>query len=141
MFEVFDLPVVRLIIAALAGLFIGFTRRRMNVGGRTFALIALGSAIFTIVSVETAIYAVEGGLVPTADPTRVIAQIVSGIGFLGVGVIWKSNARVGGLTTAATIWVTAGLGILAGLAMWDLLLASFVISLLTLHSKHALKED
>jgi putative Mg2+ transporter-C (MgtC) family protein len=141
MFEFLDLPAIRLIIAALVGLFIGFTRRRMHVGGRTFALIALGSAIFTIVSVETAISAVDGGLVPTADPTRVIAQIVSGIGFLGVGVIWKSNARVGGLTTAATIWVTAGLGILAGLGMWDLLLVSFLISLATLYSKPVFREE
>lgn len=73
------------------------------------------------------------------DPTRVIAQIVAGIGFLGLGVIWKEGLnKPSGLTTAAAIWVTAGLGILVGLGMWVETLAGTVFTLAILHSRTAL---
>ncbi|NUR55595.1 MAG: MgtC/SapB family protein [Acidobacteria bacterium] len=98
----------RLLLAAAVGALLGAERelRRKSAGFRTNILIAMGSALFTIVSMT---------LAPNAsDPTRMAAQIVTGIGFLGAGVILHNDNRVQGLTTAATVWVNAALGVAAG---------------------------
>jgi putative Mg2+ transporter-C (MgtC) family protein len=72
-------------------------------------------------------------------PTRIIAQIVTGIGFLGLGVIWKQGiGKPTGLTTAASIWVTAAIGILIGLGMWTEVLVGTVLTLIILFSKRVL---
>ncbi len=98
----------RLLLAAAIGGLLGAERelRRKSAGFRTNILIALGAAVFTIASLT---------LVPGAgDQTRIAAQIVTGIGFLGAGTILHSREGVHGLTTAATVWVNAALGIAAG---------------------------
>ena len=98
----------RLLLAAAVGAMLGAERelRRKSAGFRTNILIAMGSALFTIVSMT---------LAPNAsDPTRIAAQIVTGIGFLGAGAILHNENRVQGLTTAATVWVNAALGLAAG---------------------------
>jgi putative Mg2+ transporter-C (MgtC) family protein len=107
----------RLVIAAALGGAIGFERelRERAAGLRTHILVCVGSALFTIVSA----YGFEGFLtsgqqVVRADPTRIAAQIVTGIGFLGAGAIIRHGLTVRGLTTAATLWVTAAIGIAAG---------------------------
>jgi putative Mg2+ transporter-C (MgtC) family protein len=99
--------ILRLLLAALIGGLLGAERelRRKSAGFRTNILIALGSAIFTLASVTLA-----GG----GDPTRITAQIVTGIGFLGAGTILRNREGVQGLTTAATVWVNAALGVAAG---------------------------
>lgn len=91
------------------GTLIGLERqwRARTAGVRTNALVALGSALFVIMGA----YSFHG---PGADPTRVAAQIVSGIGFLGAGVIMKHGASISGLNTAATLWTSAAIGALAG---------------------------
>lgn len=128
--------IIRLVLATVAGLLIGFCRRRKAAGIRTFSLISLGSAIFTVVSISG----------PTADainydPMRVIAQIVAGIGFLGLGVIWKTHGdKPSGLTTAAAIWVTAAVGVLIGLGMWVEAGAGFIMTFLVLLAKEPLKK-
>ena len=93
--------------AAIGGL-IGAERefRRKSAGFRTNILIALGSAVFTICSLTLA--------PETGDATRIAAQIVTGIGFLGAGAILRNRDGVHGLTTAATVWVNAALGVAAG---------------------------
>jgi putative Mg2+ transporter-C (MgtC) family protein len=98
----------RLLLAAGLGAAIGLEReyRRKPAGLRTNILIAVGSALLTILSI------VIGGA--GATPDRIAAQIVTGIGFLGAGAILRSGKRVLGLTTAATIWVNAAIGIAAG---------------------------
>jgi putative Mg2+ transporter-C (MgtC) family protein len=99
--------VIRLVLAAALGGIIGAERelRQKSAGFRTNILIAIGSALFTIASLT---------LSPNADPTRIAAQIVTGIGFLGAGAIMRTHSGVHGLTTAATVWVNAALGIAAG---------------------------
>jgi putative Mg2+ transporter-C (MgtC) family protein len=99
---------LRLLLAAALGAAIGFERelRRKPAGLRTNILIALGSALFTTMSIELARL---GG-----SPDRVAAQIVTGIGFLGAGAIMRSGESVHGMTTAATIWVNAAVGVAAG---------------------------
>lgn len=126
---------LRIFAAVAAGLLIGFMRRRYPAGVRTFTLICLGSAIFTLISINGAFYGDE-----TFDATRIISQVVTGIGFIGAGVIWKSNVKVGGLTTAAAIWTTASLGILLGLGEFVLAGVSLLIVLIVLASKHYLEE-
>ncbi|HEY8439193.1 MAG TPA: MgtC/SapB family protein [Candidatus Limnocylindrales bacterium] len=110
----------RMLIAAVLGAGIGLEREihEHPAGMRTHLLVSLGSAIFTILS----IYGFEGilanGISPTVDPTRVAAQIVSGIGFLGAGAILKYGTSIRGLTTAASLWTTAAIGMAAGAGEW-----------------------
>jgi putative Mg2+ transporter-C (MgtC) family protein len=103
---------VRLLIAAALGAVIGVEREIHGhpAGMRTHLLVALGSAIFT----ELSIYGFQGTTSTPLDPSRVAAQIVSGIGFLGAGAIIKDGASIRGLTTAASLWATAAIGLAAG---------------------------
>lgn len=125
--------VMRMIAAALVGLLLGYTRRRKAAGTRTFALICLGCAVFTLVSVG---YGFWGNV----DSSRIVAAIVSGIGFLGLGVIWKHEGRPMGLTTAAAIWVTASLGILIGLGMWTEAGVGTILTVLLIYSRGTLEK-
>jgi putative Mg2+ transporter-C (MgtC) family protein len=111
---------LRLLVAAVLGAAIGLEREihAHPAGMRTHLLVSLGSAAFTVVSIfvfETP--PSPNGTIPT-DPSRVAAQIVSGIGFLGAGAILKYGSSVRGLTTAASLWATAAVGMAAGGAAW-----------------------
>jgi putative Mg2+ transporter-C (MgtC) family protein len=99
----------RLCLAALLGAILGFERewRQKNAGLKTNILIAMGSALFTLMSIDLS--ASAGG-----DATRVASQIVTGIGFLGAGAIMRTGAGIRGLTTAAMIWVNAAIGVACG---------------------------
>jgi putative Mg2+ transporter-C (MgtC) family protein len=124
--------ILRLMTSAVIGLLIGFARRHKPAGLRTFALFCLGCTMFTLVSISF-----DG---PTSDPARTIAQIVTGIGFLGLGVIWKHGDHLTGLTTAAAIWVTAAIGVLIGLGMWTEVIVGTVLTLGLLYSKEPLQK-
>lgn len=104
--------VLRLLLAAGIGGLLGAERemRRKSAGLRTNILIAVGACVFTIVGLSF----------PAGDPSRVTAQIVTGIGFLGAGAILHSGDSVHGMTTAAMIWVNAALGAAAGLGQFRL---------------------
>jgi putative Mg2+ transporter-C (MgtC) family protein len=117
--------VQRLLLAAAAGGVIGVERefRRKSAGFRTNILISMGAAVFTILSLSL------GG---ATEPTRIAAQIVSGIGFLGAGAIIRTRAGVQGLTTAATVWVNAALGMAAGAGHYHLTAIAAVITLIVL---------
>lgn len=93
-------------ISVIIGLIIGAEREYQNksAGLRTFILVSFGSCIFTILSVEIGIQ----------NPDRLAANIITGIGFLGAGVIFKDDNKIGGITTATTIWATASLGMAVG---------------------------
>lgn len=120
---------VRLTVAAVFGGVIGFERdvHGRSAGLRTHLLVCLGSALFMVVSLSTSTL-IEGASV-RVDPGRIAAQIVTGIGFLGAGVVIKQGMSIRGLTTAACLWVTAALGMAAGGGMYWI--ATFV-TLLTL---------
>ncbi|MEZ0454532.1 MgtC/SapB family protein [Sphingobacterium thalpophilum] len=100
-------PLLNALTSILCGSLIGFEReyRNKSAGFRTVVLICFGSAMFTIVSC----------LFTGSSSDRVAANIVTGIGFIGAGVIFKGKLSVSGLTTAAVIWATAGIGMFAGL--------------------------
>jgi putative Mg2+ transporter-C (MgtC) family protein len=108
---------LRLALAAALGAAIGLERelREREAGLRTHLLVALGSALFTIVGAYGFHdFLVSGGNVVRTDPTRIAAQIVTGIGFLGAGAIIRQGLSVRGLTTAATLWVVAAVGLATG---------------------------
>ncbi len=117
----------RLLLAALLGAILGAERemRQRAAGFRTNTLIALGSAAFTIVSIQLA--AQDGG-----DPTRIPSQIVTGIGFLGGGAILRGQGDIRGLTTAATVWVNAAIGMAAGAGFYALAITSTLVTLFVL---------
>src|SRR5207247_2791610 len=86
---------------------------------RTHMLVAVGSALFTLVSAYGfRDFLAHGGNVVRADPARIAAQIVTGIGFLGAGVIFRQGFTVRGLTTAASLWLVAAIGMAAGAGYW-----------------------
>jgi putative Mg2+ transporter-C (MgtC) family protein len=124
----------RLVLAAVLGGLIGIEREISGkpAGLRTNILICVGAALITDVSVSIgeAARAAHGPL--AADPGRIAAQIVSGIGFIGAGTILQSRGNVIGLTTAATIWVVAGIGIAVGAAAYVEAVGATVLVFLTL---------
>jgi putative Mg2+ transporter-C (MgtC) family protein len=124
---------LRIAVGFLLGAAVGVERERRSkaAGLRTHMLVAGGSTIFTVVSAY--IFDTAG---QTRDPARVAAQIVTGIGFLGAGAIIRGGGSISGLTTAATIWVAAGLGMLAGLGAYSLAVVSVFFTLISLILPH-----
>lgn len=113
---------LRLLASMLAGGFVGLERQRSNksAGLRTNTLVAMGACIFVLINVT--LTGVGG------DPTRIIGQIVTGVGFLGAGVILHHGGNIHGLTTAATIWCSAAVGSLAGLGLyWETLICTLAV--------------
>jgi putative Mg2+ transporter-C (MgtC) family protein len=104
---------LRLFVAAALGGAIGLERelRERQAGLRTHLVVCVGAALFTLVGA----YAFTG---PNTDPSRIAAQIVTGIGFLGAGAIIRQGLSVRGLTTAATLWLVAAIGMAAGAGYW-----------------------
>src|SRR5215510_5518760 len=119
---------LKLFLAAVLGGMIGMERelRDKPAGLRTNILICVGSTLF--MSISTKVAALLGG-----DPTRIAAQIISGIGFLGAGAVLHSHGFVLGLTTAATIWVVAGVGMALGSGMYLVAIFATAMSLATLY--------
>uniref|UniRef100_A0A7V4DH62 ACT domain-containing protein n=1 Tax=Candidatus Caldatribacterium californiense TaxID=1454726 RepID=A0A7V4DH62_9BACT len=118
---------LRLFAAFVAGGIIGWQRERAEkpAGLRTHILVCLGSALMTLVSVF--FFGRIG-----SDPARITAQIVSGIGFLGAGTIFRYGSTIAGLTTAASLWATCGVGIAMGVGMFTLGFAGVGFILLVL---------
>jgi putative Mg2+ transporter-C (MgtC) family protein len=118
---------LRLFVAAVLGGAVGLERelRERQAGLRTHLVVCVGAALFTLVSA----YGFAGARV---DPTRIAAQIVSGIGFLGAGAIIRQGLNVRGLTTAATLWLVAAIGMAAGAGWWEAALIATAGALLTL---------
>jgi putative Mg2+ transporter-C (MgtC) family protein len=118
----FNLP---LILAAVLGALIGVERELAGKDPsiRTFALISMGSCMFALLSWESL------SVFHVGDPSRIAAQIIPGIGFLGAGTIFRSKYGVSGFTTAALMWVTAGIGMAVGLKRIDLAVSATLTAL------------
>lgn len=117
---------VLIFISVILGLFIGAEReyRNKSAGLRTFILVCFGSCLFTILSIKIGVN----------DPDRLAANIITGIGFLGAGVIFKGDNKIDGITTATTIWATASIGMAVGSGYVYLSLTGTVLVLLILSS-------
>ena len=131
-----DESLLRLALAAVLGGLIGVERelREREAGLRTHLLVALGSALFTIVGAYGFdAFLNTGASVVRADPTRIAAQIVTGIGFLGAGAIIRQGLSVRGLTTAATLWVVAAVGLAAGAGYYSVAVITTALVLIALY--------
>ena len=117
-------PVLRVLVATLLGALVGCQRERVHqeAGIRTFAAVALGACVFSLLA---------------PGDTRIAAQVVTGIGFLGAGVIMRGRAHVHGLTTAAALWETASVGavVACGRLMLGSLVAVLIVALLAVPTK------
>jgi len=122
--------ILRILAAGLLGGLIGFERevRAKEAGLRTHFLVALGAALFMVISQ----FAFTGRF----DAARVAAQVVSGIGFIGAGVIIFQKNVVRGVTTAAGLWVAAAIGLACGAGMYDIAVASTLMALMCLETMH-----
>jgi putative Mg2+ transporter-C (MgtC) family protein len=122
----------RVLISLLIGAVIGFEREYHSkaAGLRTMIMICLGSTVFTIVSVAI------GG----SSPDRIASNIITGIGFLGAGVIFKDGLTISGITTATTIWIAAALGMAVGAGEYFIALLGSVIVILILSALSAITE-
>ncbi|MEM0359758.1 MAG: MgtC/SapB family protein [Candidatus Diapherotrites archaeon] len=107
---------VRLVVATLLGMMVGYEREisEKPAGIRTFAIVSIGACLFAIIGLIIA----EGNTDGSIDNTRIAAGIVSGIGFLGAGVLFHSENKVLGLTTAAGIWAMGAVGLAVGLGYY-----------------------
>lgn len=113
---------IRLLVALAAGVLIGFERQwhHKSAGLRTHTLVAVGSAIYVLISINLT--------QQSGDVTRIIGQVVTGIGFLGAGIIYKEGINVYGLTTAATVWCSSAVGALAAAGFYtETLIATVAI--------------
>ncbi|MCE6990387.1 MgtC/SapB family protein [Dyadobacter sp. CY323] len=121
--ELLPEEIFKLLLSFFLGAIIGTEReyRSKSAGLRTMILIAVGSTLFTILSIKI-----------SSDAGRIAANIVTGIGFIGAGIIFRENNRVVGITTAAIVWVTAALGMGIGAGFYEVSLACFIISGLSL---------
>ncbi len=125
---------IRLILAIILGGLIGIERElyKHEAGFRTNILVALGSTLITL----TSIYAFDFN----ADPSRVAAGIITGIGFLGAGAIIQAKERVRGLTTAATLWLVAGVGLAIGAGFYFGAILTTVLALTLLYLGRNIKK-
>ena len=135
---IFDLNIIiRVVSALLLGFAIGLEREMTNkyAGLRTNILVCLGACVFTIISIygfpAITVTSVELG---TRDTARVAAQVVTGIGFIGGGTVLRHGATVFGLTTAATLFMSAAVGMACGAGMYDLAIVATIVSIITLVS-------
>lgn len=119
---------LRLLLAFALGAVLGFERERVDkpAGLRTHILVSLGSCLFTILSLMA---------FPGSDPARVAAYIVAGIGFIGAGTILQTRERIVGITTAASLWVAASIGMAAGAGFYLLAIITTAMAYLTLSLK------
>lgn len=118
----------QLLLAAFLGALVGVEREisRKSAGMRTYALISTGSAFFSLISV---LLYERLGMQSGYDPSRIVSQIVVGVGFIGAGLIFLKDAKVQGLTTAAGIWVVAAIGMSVGLKFYDIALFASVLTI------------
>jgi putative Mg2+ transporter-C (MgtC) family protein len=125
--------VVQVVVAAALGAAIGYERElsAQRAGLRTHMLVALGAALFTT----------AGAHVLHTDPTRVAAQVVTGIGFLGAGAILREGIAIRGLTTAASLWVAAAVGVAVGLGGYVAAVVAVVLALIVLVALKKLEEE
>lgn len=120
-------PLLRLVLAAVAGGLVGSEREAMHkpAGVRTHIIVSLGSALFVLTTLST--FPAEAG--------RIIAGIATGVGFLGAGTIFRAKDHIMGLTTAATVWTVAAIGLTLGMGEYALGIATTILVLLILQLK------
>lgn len=130
---------IQLTLAAFLGLTVGVEReyKRKAAGMRTYALVSLGAALFTIISVDGFVSFL---IYQNIDPTRIASQVVVGIGFIGAGLIFFRGDKVEGLTTAAALWVAAAIGVAVGIGMYAVAIFATLLTLLVVWGLRLLED-
>lgn len=133
---------LRLAAAAAIGGAIGFEREMLDksAGLRTHMLVSLGAALFMVGSILLVYEFNAGPDVSKVDPTRIASTIVTGVGFLGGGIIFKNEGGVSGLTTAAGLWVAAAIGMAVGAGFYITAVGSGILTLIILVALRRLQE-
>ena len=123
----------RLLFAAFLGSIMAYDRRQYGKGAgmRTYAMIATGACLFTLVG----IYGFDDDI---RDPARIAAQIVTGIGFIGAGIIWKNGHDIIGITTSAGLWVAAAVGMACATGLYFLALVTALITIVIFNMRRLL---
>lgn len=121
---------LRMLVAMVLGMILGLERSiaHKDAGMRTYALVSLGACLFVVTSLMV-IYTLEGDF--SIDPMRVATSIITGVGFIGAGVVFHTKDTLKGLTTAAGLWVSAGIGITVGFGFYYIAMYAVVLALLT----------
>ena len=129
-FTLFSEFILRLVLAAILGGLVGYERESHSkeAGFRTHILVALGSALIMMVSQYGFFEVIQTDI--KVDPSRIAAQVVSGVGFLGAGVIFKENGSIKGLSTAAGLWCVAALGLSIGCGLYTLAILATILILI-----------
>ena len=137
-----DGALLRLVVAALLGGVIGLEREldEKAAGLRTHMLVSVGSALFTLVSAYGFREFLTHGKVVSFDPSRMAAQIVTGIGFLGAGFIFRQGFTIRGLTTAASLWLVAAVGLASGAGYWQGAVIATGVAVVSLRPLERVKE-
>ena len=122
--------IIQLLIAAFLGAIVGLERElaKKEAGIKTCSLVSLGAALFTIIPQISSAFLSFSAF----DPSRVLSQIIVGVGFIGAGVIMFQKTYISGVTTAASLWVVAGIGAATGFKLYDVAVATTIISLIVL---------
>ncbi len=130
----------RLFVALILGLIIGTERvwAHKTAGMRTYALVAMGSALFVLVSEEMVKAYMS---LPGLSPTMIVAQVVVGVGFLGTGLIFSKDNKLMGMTTATALWVSAGIGMACGFGLYKIAIIGTVLTLFIFTVLWALEEQ
>lgn len=135
---------IRILLSVLLGFILGFERELTNksAGLRTHILVCLGSTIFTIMSVYffPTMVAVDNPA-RYGDPGRIAAQIITGIGFIGGGTVLRHGSTVSGLTTAALLWVSAGIGMAVGVGAYNIAIVSTLLAVIILVAVRKIEID
>lgn len=143
--EFFDNPqiqiVFQLLLAAFLGAIVGLEReyKQKEAGLRTYSLVCLGAALFTIIAFQTSLALLDKPGV-SLDPSRIIGQIVVGIGFLGAGLIIYRQFHIEGLTTAAGLWIVAGIGIAVAAKFYLIAVFTTLLAIIILAGLRAFEE-
>lgn len=127
----FSIVIIKLVLAVILGALLGMERTlaRKTAGMRTYALVSMGAALFVILAEMVGAHYLELG-VRAFDPLRIASQVVVGIGFLGAGLIIFHEHRLVGLTTAAGLWVSAGLGMAIGYGLYAVGITVTILTML-----------
>ncbi len=118
----------RLFVALVLGMIIGVERAwaHKTAGMRTYALVAMGSALFVLISNEMVRSYIQ---FPGLNPLMIVAQIIVGVGFIGTGLIFTKDSKLMGLTTATGLWVSAGIGMASGFGLYNIAIIATVLTL------------